>query len=284
MHNVSLLLGSFSEGKIASVHRIRKRFYGLMKFVLGMFFSSVGIRVRAGLLYLCCPFFVPLKMITIRTAITLLRKEIAVEMRTRYAVNTMVAFTGSSLLLVLFSLRADQMEPGPRSGLIWIILLFAALSGMARSFVQEKERKTDRLLQLHARGTDVFVGKFMYNALFLFVILVPAFVIYVLIMGMSVAAPLFLLSGLMFGATGLASVTTLTSAMVAQASRKGSLFAILSIPLLTPLLLILINITKTGLVHGVQGDSYNDLTALIAYSGVTITMGWLLFDLMWGEG
>ncbi|MGA1465741.1 MAG: hypothetical protein ACO363_08435, partial [Balneolaceae bacterium] len=109
-----------------------------------------------------------------RTAVTIFRKEIAVELRTKYALNTMIAFTGSALLLVLFSLRADQMEPGPRSGLIWIILLFAALSGMARSFVQERERKTDRLLRLHTSGTDLFAGKLLYNTLFLLLILLPA--------------------------------------------------------------------------------------------------------------
>ena len=218
-----------------------------------------------------------------RTAVTIFRKEIAVELRTKYALNTMIAFTGSALLLVLFSLRADQMEPGPRSGLIWIILLFAALSGMARSFVQERERKTDRLLRLHTSGTDLFAGKLLYNTLFLLLILLPAFFIYIRMMGMSIVEPLFFSAALFFGSTGLASVTTITSAMVAQANRKGSLFSILSIPLLTPLLLILINITKTALVHGLQDGSWNDLTALISYSGVTITMGWLLFDLMWGD-
>lgn len=218
-----------------------------------------------------------------QTAVIIFRKEIAVELRTKYALNTMIAFTGSALLLVLFSLRADQMEPGPRSGLIWIILLFAALSGMSRSFVQERERKTDRLLRLHARGTEVFMGKLLYNSCFLMLVLLPAFFVYIRIMGMTIVEPLFFGAAILFGSTGLAAVTTITSAMVAQANRKGSLFSILSIPLLTPLLLILMNVTKTALVHGLQNGSWNDFTALLSYSGVTITMGWLLFEMMWGD-
>ena len=79
------------------------------------------------------------------------------------------------------------------------------------------------------------------------------------------------------------AVTTLTSAMIAQADKKGALFAVLCIPLVVPLLLILTNTTTAAFMEGAENASINDLTALVGYCGVTITTGILLFDYIWDE-
>lgn len=76
-----------------------------------------------------------------------------------------LAFVAASMLLVLFTLRADQLEPGPKSGLVWIIILFAALSALSRSFISETDKKTFDLLRIYANGTNVYSGKLIYNYL-----------------------------------------------------------------------------------------------------------------------
>ena len=219
----------------------------------------------------------------VKPALTILKKEIAVELRTRYALNTLLAFTGASLLLILFTLRADQMSPTPKSGLVWIIILFAAISGMMRSFLQEADRKTWDLLKLHAQPSEIFTGKILYNFLFLLILHVFTFFFYLFMMNMSVVSVPYFFAAILFGAAGLASVTTLTSAMIAKADRRGSIFSVLCIPLLVPLLLILTSVTKSALIEGATPDAIDDLVALIGYCGVTITTGVLLFDFIWED-
>ncbi len=219
----------------------------------------------------------------IRPSVAIFKKEVMQELRTKYALNTLLAFTGSSLLLILFTLRAHQMDPTPKSGLIWIIILFAAMSGMMRSFVQEAERKTWALLQLHAAAGDVFLGKLFYNFCFLLALHLFTFFFYMLMMDMGVVNITYFISALLFGAAGLAAVTTLTSAMIAQADRKGALFSVLCIPLVVPLLLILTRVTNAALISGPDGSSINDLVALVGFCGVTITTGVLLFDFIWED-
>jgi heme exporter protein B len=219
----------------------------------------------------------------IRTSFTILRKEITQELRTRYAINTLLAFTGSALLLVLFTLSAQLLDPTPKSALVWIIILFAAMTGMMRSFVHETEKKTWDLLQLNAAATDVYVGKLLYNFLFLLILHIFTFFFYMVMMDMTIISPGILIASVLFGAAGLASVTTLTSAMIAKADRKGAVFSVLCIPLLVPLLLILARTTRIALVDGPDGSEINDLAALIGYCGVTITTGVLLFDYIWEE-
>lgn len=219
----------------------------------------------------------------IQSATAILKKEITQELRTKYALNTILAFTGASLLLILFTLRAHQMDPTPKSGLVWIIILFASMTGMTRSFVQETEKKTWAFLQLHANATEVYLGKLIYNFLFLLILHLFTFFFYLIMMDLSIQSHLYFISAILFGAGGLSAVTTLTSAMIAQADRKGALFSVLCIPLVVPLLLILTRVTRFALIEGVTADSLNDLTALIGYCGVTITAGILLFDYIWDE-
>lgn len=219
----------------------------------------------------------------VKPALTILKKEIAIELRTRYAMNTLLAFTGASLLLILFTLRADQMDPTPKSGLVWIIILFAAMTGMMRSFVHEADKKTWDLLKLHAKPAEIYTGKILYNFLFLLILHIFTFFFYLFMMNMAVVSVPYIFAAILFGSAGLASVTTLTSAMIARADRRGSVFSVLCIPLLVPLLLILTSVTKTALIEGATPDALNDLTALIGYCGVTITAGVLLFDFIWED-
>jgi len=219
----------------------------------------------------------------VKPALAIFVKEVRQELRTKYALNTLLAFTGASLLLVLFTLRANQMDPTPKSGLIWIIILFAAMSGMMRSFLQETDKKTWVLLQLHSAATDVFLGKLVFNFLFLLLLHIFTFFFYMLMMDLPIISPFYLICSLFFGAAGLASVTTLTSAMISQADRKGALFSVLCIPLLVPLLLILTRTTKFALIEGPDAGALNDLFALIGFCGVTITTGIILFDFIWEE-
>lgn len=102
-------------------------------------------------------------------------------------------------------------------------------------------------------------------------------------MNMSVVSFTYLFFSIILGAAGLAAVTTLTSAMIAQADRKGAIFSVLCIPLVVPLLLILTRTTRAALVDGPDASALNDLAALIGYCGVTITTGILLFDYIWSD-
>lgn len=219
----------------------------------------------------------------IQAIVAIFKKDLLLELRTRYAVNTLLAFTGSALLLILFTLRAEQLDPTPRSGLVWIIILFAAMAGMARSFVVETDQKTWPLLRLYAHPTDVYTGKLLYNILFLLLLNLFTFLLYLVLLGIPVVNGPYLMAAIFFGALGLAAVTTLTSAMISRADRRGAIFSVLSIPLLVPLLLILTRITRVALVEGTNPEFLNDLMALVGYCGVTITTGVLLFEFIWEE-
>jgi heme exporter protein B len=193
-----------------------------------------------------------------------------------------LAFVAAAMLLVLFTLRADQLEPGPKSGLVWIIILFAALSALSRSFISETDKKTYDLLRIYAKGTSVYTGKLCYNFLFTLFINISTFIAYIFLMGLTIQSYSAFFIMLFAGTAGLSGVATMTAAVVSQADRKGAIFSVLSIPLFMPLVLLLSDISKTAFISG-GSASANNVTALLSFAGVTVTAGILLFDYIWEE-
>lgn len=208
-------------------------------------------------------------------------KDIHSELRTRYALNAVLAFTGSALLLILFALQPGRLNHTAQSGLIWIIILFAALSSLARSFVSEAERQTFNLLRLHSDASAVFGGKFLYNFVFTLIVNALTLIFYLLVLNLSLASPMALLLTLLFGSSCLCSIATFLASVVSQADRKGAIFSVLTLPLLFPIMLVLVDATQAAIFKGMTGDFLNYLWAMIGYTGATLTAGFLLFEYIW---
>jgi heme exporter protein B len=210
-------------------------------------------------------------------------KDLQLEMRTRFGVNTILAFVAASLMVVLFALKAENLHEQARSGLIWIIVLFASLAALPRSFVAETDQGTFDLLRLHFPPVPVFTGKLLYNFVFTVGVSLFTLALYLFLLGIQVEVLWLVLVCIIVGSLGLSSVSTLLAALVAQSTQRGSIFAVLGIPMLIPLILILGNLTYAGFFGFDSGTVLSDLMALIGYAGATLTAGSLLFDFVWDE-
>lgn len=219
----------------------------------------------------------------LQSTLTVLRKDIQTEFRTRFAFNMVIAFVIASLFLIMFTLKAQELNPTPKSGLIWIIVLFAALSSLGRSFISETDKNTYNLLRIYARGSTVFAGKLLFNTIFSFVINAFTFIIYMFLADITIVSWSSFMVVLIFGTIGLSGVSTMIAAIVSQADRKGAIFSVLTIPLFIPFILLLTSITKSAFVDGASQGFTNDFSALIGFIGVTVTAGILLFEYIWEE-
>ncbi|MGQ9526133.1 MAG: heme exporter protein CcmB, partial [Armatimonadota bacterium] len=75
-------------------------------------------------------------------------KDLQSEYRTRYAVNAVVMFAVTTLAVVSFSAQVVAAGPGLLAPLLWLILLFSAMSGLSRALVREEETRTANALRL----------------------------------------------------------------------------------------------------------------------------------------
>ena len=221
-------------------------------------------------------------------ALAVLRKDLLLELRSRYALNTLAIFVLSTLLLVVLAAGTTTLNARLHSALLWIVILFAAALGMGRFFVAEQERGTVLLLQLHARPSMVYIGKLCFGTLLMLSVNLAAAIAFVVLLGVEMFQPgLFFLS-LLLGTLGLTGATTLLSAIIARTSRSGPLLPMLLFPLLLPLLLSAVRATENSLLSssltgGAWENSLGSLVAMGSFAGVVITASVLLFDYVWED-
>lgn len=215
-------------------------------------------------------------------ALAVFVKDWRAELRTRHALHTLLLFAVTTLITVSLALGPIGVSSSERlavlPALLWVILLFAAAAGLPRGFVQEEETHTAIALRLAATPSAVFVGKALYGSsllLALELLLVPLFVA---MMQLPVASLPLLLAALGLGGLGLALASTLLAAMVAQAQGRGALFPILGFPILLPLLLLAVELTR-GAVAGSVGDGV--VANLLLYDAAIAVAGLMLFPLVW---
>ena len=218
----------------------------------------------------------------ITEAFAVFAKDWRAELRSRHALHTLLLFAVTTLITVSLALGPIGVSSSERlavlPALLWIILLFAAAAGLPRGFVQEEETHTAIALRLAATPSALFCGKALYAAsllLALELLLVPLFVG---MMELPVASLPLLLAALGLGGLGLALASTLLAAMVAQAQGRGALFPILGFPVLLPLLLLAVELTR-GAVLGSVGDGV--VANLLLYDAAIAVAGLMLFPLVW---
>ncbi len=216
-------------------------------------------------------------------AIAVLAKDVQLERRSRYALNTLLLFAVSSLLIVAFAIGGAPLSTGLRSVILWIIILFSAIAGLSHAFVSEEERGTILLLQLNATASAVFVGKLLFNLGLSLLMNTVVAVMFAVVLGFGEANVPALAAILLLGAIGLSGATTLISAIIARTPNKGPLFAVLSFPILVPLLVSVVGGTTKALEGGGIADVFAELSTLVGYAGMVITASVLLFDYLWRD-
>jgi heme exporter protein B len=170
----------------------------------------------------------------------LIRKDLRLELRSRESVPAMVLFSLSTFVLFHFALDEAEVSGGLASGILWVTLLFAAILGINRLFVAEREEGGfDGFLLAPVDRTSLFVAK--ATVLFCFLAAVEVFVVAafaILLLGPSPwpgLPSLVLVLGL--ADVGIAVIGTLVAALAVQTRARDLLVPLLALPLSVPLVI-----------------------------------------------
>jgi heme exporter protein B len=216
--------------------------------------------------------------------LAVLWKDFLLEYRTRYGINTALLFVLVSVALVVFSVSAVLLENELVSALMWNTIFFAAISALQRGFVGEVERGTMLFLKLSAPPTVVFLGKLLFNLLLSLVINSLVAVLYIFALNLKIENAWIFITTLILGSISISIILTLISALVANTSARGSLFAVLSfVPILVPIFCV-VRATRVA----TQPDApffraSTELELLTAYIIVMLTAAILLYEFIWEE-
>lgn len=204
------------------------------------------------------------------------------EFRTRYALNSLALFAFTTLVVVSASLgplgTSKSQGPVVLPVLLWVILLFATAAGLPRAFVQEEETHTATALRLAATPSALFCGKLLFSLTLVFALELLVAPVFLAMVSLDVADPGTLVTTLAAGGYGLAVGSTLIAAIIAQAQGRSTLFAVLAFPVLLPLLLMVVELTRNAVAGEPAGVA---LLQLFLYDGVVTIAALMLFPLVW---
>ena len=214
------------------------------------------------------------------------RKDIRIELRTRYALNAMLLFAVTTAVMVSFRLgplgvSRDKSAVSTLAVLLWVAIFFAAMNGLSRTFVREEETRTVALLRLSTPPLAVYLGKLLVNLGLLALLETLVTLLFVGLMNVRIGQPGLFAATLALGGFGLAGATTIIAALVAKADGRSALFAVLAFPLLLPLLIIAVETTEIAMAGGGWANAGGGLRVLAAYSLAQTVASLLLFERVW---
>lgn len=219
-------------------------------------------------------------------ALAVAAKDLRTELRTRVAINALALFAVTVLAAVSYTVGpyriAAEDRPFLLAVLLWIVVFFAALAGLDRAFVKEEESRTAPLLRLSAAPHAVWLGKLLFNLLLIFALLGLLVPLFCVLMGYRILMVPEFLAIVALGGYALAVTTTMVAAIIARALTRGALFSVLSLPLLLPLLIFLVQGTA-GVAGGPDGAVTDTIRAVLSLGGImTVVSAWL-FPYVWSD-
>jgi len=219
-------------------------------------------------------------------AMAVAAKDLRTEFRTRVALNALGLFALTVLAAVSYTVGPYRITAEDRpfllAVLLWIVIFFAALAGLDRSFVKEEESHTAPLLRLAASPTAVWLGKLGFNLILIYLLMAILVPLFCILMGYKIMLMGGFVLILVVGGYALAVITTIVAAIIARAMTRGALFSVLSLPLLLPLLIFLIQGTA-GASVGTSETVANTLRAVLSMGGIMTIVSAMLFPVVWSD-
>ena len=218
----------------------------------------------------------------------LFKKEIVLEWRSKYAFNGVLLYVVSTVFICYIAFNLTPGFAGSNgykvtwNVLFWIIILFASVNAIAKSFMQESK---NRLLYYYtiASPQAIILSKTFYNILLMSLLSILALIIYLLFFTNTIGDPLFYFIAVLLGSISFSTVFTMISAIASKAGNNGTLMAILSFPVIIPVILVLIRLSKNAMDGLDRSLSYGNIGVLCAINAIVIATALLLFPYLWRD-
>jgi len=210
----------------------------------------------------------------------LIQKEFLLEWRQKYAIGGILLYVFATVFIVFIA--SEEITPQTWNSLFWIVILFASVNAVVKSFTQENSNRAIYYYTL-LNPIAVLLSKIIYNILLLLLLGVLAYGAFVLFINNPIVQlPKFLLA-IFLGSTGFSIALTFISAIASKANNSATLMAILGFPVIVPILLTVIKLSERAFERGDVIESTNSIAVLGAIDLILLALSLILFPFLWKE-
>jgi heme exporter protein B len=216
-----------------------------------------------------------------KAVFSLLKKDVLLELRQQHTLYGILLYIASTVFVL--SLSVDELDAKVWNGLFWVIQLFICVNAVAKSFLQESK---GRMLYYYTIVSPVafIIAKLLYNTILMLGMSLVSLLLYSIFINNPVSNALQFTGIVILGGASISLVFTLMSAIAAKASHNAALMAILGFPVILPLLLLLMRLSKAAFNEVFKDGTVLNLTGLvIGLDALIIVMAVVLFPYLWKE-
>jgi heme exporter protein B len=211
----------------------------------------------------------------------LLRKELLLELRNKYAISGILLYVFSTIFII-YAASVGNVQLESWNTLFWIIILFASVNAVLKSFIQENSNQQLYYYTL-ANPTAIILSKVIYNTGLLLVLCVLTWLSFGFIVGDPIKESGQFALVLLLASSGFSITFTFVSAIAGKTTNNATLMAILSFPLTIPILLTLIKLSAGAMRMIQDTSSENDILILVAIDLILLALSFVLFPFLWRD-
>ncbi|MEW9049682.1 MAG: heme exporter protein CcmB [Neobacillus sp.] len=188
----------------------------------------------------------------LRTALTIAKKDLYSEFKTKQVLGTMVIFAGLVILVLSFAFDpANSTTRAVIPGAVWIIIVFSGILGLNRSLISEQRNDTMHgLLIAPMEASSIYLGKFLANFSMIMIVEIVSIPFLFLLFDFKITGsiPYFILV-LFIGSFGFIAIGTFLAALASNSKSSEMLLPLLLFPITTPVLIGVTQATKIILTN-----------------------------------
>lgn len=164
--------------------------------------------------------------------------------------------------------------------IFWVIILFSSISAVSKSFFQESGSR-NYYYYFVLSPDELILSKLIYNFLFIVFVTFLTFLVFSSLLGNFIYSYSFFITLLFVGSLSISNCLTLISAIGHQVKNNSILTSVLSFPVIIPILLILIKLSKMSSSEFSWNIIQDDFYLLILLNIILIAMTKILFKFLW---
>ena len=217
----------------------------------------------------------------LKNIFTILYKDYRIELSQSHLFFSVVLYLLSSIYIIYIAfqpLGISNVETWV--SIFWVIILFGAITVVSKSFFQESYKRNYYYYYLFTPDELIF-SKLIYNFIFLFFVSIFSFIFFSFFIGNIIQSPIFFVTLLLLGSLSISNCLTLVSAIGYQVKNNSIIISVLSFPVIIPILLILIKISKLSSSEFSFNLIQDDIYLLILLNIIMISITKILFNFLW---
>ena len=214
------------------------------------------------------------------TILTLVKKDLLLEIRQQYTIYGILLYIASTTFVVY--LIMGEPEDHVWNALFWIIQLFVCVNAVAKSFLQENR---GRMLYFYsiAGPRDFVLSKLLFNMVLMMVMSLLGLAVFTLLLGNPLNNALQFIGIAFLGGISLGMVFTFLAAIAAKAQQQNALMAILGFPIIIPQLMLLMKLSQTAFSAVIQDSFLQIVLLLVGLDLMVAVLAVILFPFLWKD-